>query len=126
MGYLNKLKQLLNADKLDLMKPEVHLKLMSFIINRPYYSIEYTGGRCRISNGQHDFIDDGYDTRFSVSGSDFYESLYCFLIGWMQELTSYRINGEMTPYEDTSHFLTKDHCYYPNGYDEYIKDRKNF
>ena len=98
------------------------LKLINLLIENDHI-ITMSKDYYAISNGDNDFIDDCYEEHFEVEGSSFLEALYNYLTRWIKEKTSFKKeDGTMSEYIDTSHTLEREDCYYPRGFDDYLKD----
>ena len=105
----------------DFESPENLVKLLECLKNTGH-TVEISKDSCSISNGDTDFVEDGYDSRFSLWGDTFLEALINYLTKWRKQLTRYGLpDGTMSEWIDTSSKLTKRDCIYPRGIDDLNK-----
>jgi len=80
-----------------------------------------------IGNGYHDFVDDCYNTKFKIWGSTLEEATFFYLTLYIKQTGRCWIHekGDWSEWVDTSHTLTREHCYYPESFDDMVEDSKD-
>jgi len=95
-------------------------------IQNAEHCIYISCGYYEIGNGACDFIDDCYNTKFTIGGDSIAEALYNYLSLYIRRETSVYEHEKkaMSDPVDTSYTLTREDCYYPDSFDEMVEDSK--